>query len=542
MNLKKSIFSYFIWAAFAVLCCLAMIFALDAARIDELLNWSYVGVAGAVWGYLLLTSLVFFALRTLSMELGEHIREKERLEKVVSVVLPVLILVGAVICLVLYMFYHIPLTLEDNSFYSQALVSAGKNVSFVVHGASWLYPCLLHVMLLIFGNTPFAGVILQIILFFACLLLLYSAVRSFSGVVPAVTSMAVFAFLPGTLGYVFSLTPEFFFLSFYLFGFFLSGMLFQKFKERSRFSSSFYLFTFIAGVYIGFLCYLDLYGISLYLFFAMLYSLDSEKIKPAVKIHLTALLGGMVGFFLFALYASQTGKMSLMEYLKALYTLYAQRTGFDRGTLKDVVLLPDTTLVGSVLLISLAFFVIPAFLIWKRNQNSAFILNLFLVYVLSVFNIFYGDAQMITTLSWVLLAGIGFHGVIRLPEAQTETEGEDAILREEKNSVAAEKKRKLFIKEKTKMSGSEKMKKEEIMKENITTEKKIKRKVQKEMSMEKMIDEGKEQEKPAPGEPLHNPLPIPKKKSHAQADFGFQVKEADMKFDLEVADDDDFDV
>ena len=231
-----------------------------------------------------------------------------------------------------------------------------------------------------------------------------------------------------------------------------------------------------------------------------------------------------------------------MEYLKALYTLYAQRTGFDRGTLKDVVLLPDTTLVGSVLLISLAFFVIPAFLIWKRNQNSAFILNLFLVYVLSVFNIFYGDAQMITTLSWVLLAGIGFHGVIRLPEAQTETEGEDAILREEKNSVAAEKKRKLFIKEKTKMSGSEKMKKEEIMKENITTEKKIKRKVQKEMSTEKMIDEGKEQEKPAPGEPLHNPLPIPKKKSHAQADFGFQVKEADMKFDLEVADDDDFDV
>ena len=74
MNLKKSIFSYFIWAAFAVLCCLAMIFALDAARIDELLNWSYVGVAGAVWGYLLLTSLVFFALRTLSMELGEHIK------------------------------------------------------------------------------------------------------------------------------------------------------------------------------------------------------------------------------------------------------------------------------------------------------------------------------------------------------------------------------------------------------------------------------------------------------------------------------------
>ena len=51
----------------------------------------------------------------------------------------------------------------------------------------------------------------------------------------------------------------------------------------------------------------------------------------------------------------------------------------------------------------------------------------------------------------------------------------------------------------------------------------------------------KEQEKPAPGEPLHNPLPVPKKKSRPQADFGYQVTDARMKFDLDVADEDDFD-
>ena len=51
----------------------------------------------------------------------------------------------------------------------------------------------------------------------------------------------------------------------------------------------------------------------------------------------------------------------------------------------------------------------------------------------------------------------------------------------------------------------------------------------------------KEQEKPAPGEPLHNPLPVPKKKSRPQADFGYKVTDARMKFDLDVADGDDFD-
>lgn len=50
-----------------------------------------------------------------------------------------------------------------------------------------------------------------------------------------------------------------------------------------------------------------------------------------------------------------------------------------------------------------------------------------------------------------------------------------------------------------------------------------------------------EQEKPAPGEPLHNPLPVPKKKSRPQADFGYQVAEEKMRFDLDVSDEDDFD-
>lgn len=418
-------------------------------------------------------------------EKGEHVKDKKWFERIASVVLPIVILIGTVVYLVLYISYNAPLTLTDDSYYRQALVSAGKSVPFALHGASWLYPCLLHMMLLIFGNTPFAGIVLQIILFFICLLLLYIGMQAFAGVLPAAVSMAALAFLPVSLQFVFSLTPEFFYLALYLLGFFLTGMFCQKLKMISSLSLIQYLSVFLIGLYIGFLVYLDIYSISLYFFFAILYFSDKEKIKQAAGANLTAWAGGAAGFLILVLYASYQGKMSIPVYLEALFSLYTQNGGFNPESLKNVLLLPDITPIGSILLISLAFLVIPAFFIWKRKRSSVFILNLFFVYALSVFSVFYLKEQMITTFSWSILAGLGLGGVVCRPEKSVKKEQED------------------------------------------------------EMSEEA---EEKEQEKPAPGRPLHNPLPVPEKKKRPRADFGYPVKEEDMKFDIDVADDDDFDV
>lgn len=588
MNLKKSIFSYIIWAAFAVLCCLAIIFALDTAEITNMSGWPCVAVAGAACAYLLLTAAVYFALRTLCTEAGRHIGDRERLERVTSVVLPVLILVGAVAYLVLYMLYHIPLTLADDSFYRQAYVTVGASVPYAVHGASWLYPCLLHVMLLVFGNTPFAGVVLQIALFFICLLLVYIGMQAFAGTLPAAVSMAVLGFLPVSLQFVFSLTPELFYLALYLLGFCLSGVLFRKCRKGGSVSPGFYLFAFLLGLYIGFLVYLDLYSISLLLFLAVLYSLDSGKVKQAFMINLTALLGGVAGFMISVLFASQMGEMGISAYLRELLTLYTQDARFGREMIEGA-LLPDTTLVGSLLTVSFAFFVIPAFFIWKRNQNSAFIVNLFLVYALSAFHVFRFSGQMITTFSWGALAGLGFYGVVRRAETEDEGEMDEEAHEGEKGSERAQRAKDTAREE---SSGKKKVRKVEVSEKNAARKEEIleqktdqkeviseKNTVQKEelskkktvlsrenvqdkktasgkkeisekktnggvtnMDTETTITEKKEQEKPAPGQPLHNPLPVPQKKSRPQADFGYQVGEADMKFDIEVADDDDFDV
>ncbi len=50
-----------------------------------------------------------------------------------------------------------------------------------------------------------------------------------------------------------------------------------------------------------------------------------------------------------------------------------------------------------------------------------------------------------------------------------------------------------------------------------------------------------EVKKPAPGEPLHNPLPVPKKHIKKEFNFKYEIPEEKMKFDREIPADDDFD-
>lgn len=510
MNLKKSIFSYIVWAIFAPLCCLEIVFALNAAGITEVLGWPLAVVNGGVCVYLLFLTAVFFALRTLLGEAAGLIKNRRKAEIALSVVLPVLILIGAAAYLVLYLVCRTPLTLEDDSFYRQAVVSAGNSVPFSVHGTLWLYPSLLHMMLLVFGNTPFAGVVLQIVLFFICLLFLYIGMQAFAGTVPAAVSMAAFAFLPVSLQYVFSLTPELFFLTLYLAGFCLAGTLCRKFRQCET-SPALDIWALLLGIYIGFLIYLDLYSLSLYFFLAVLYSVDRKKRKQAFVTNLLAVLGGAAGFLLSVTAAFMLGNMTFSGYLEELLAFYTRDVGFEIELLESALLLPDVTFPGILLLISPAFFIIPGFFVWKRAQNSAFLLNLFLAYGLSVSSVFRFDAQMILTLAWCILAGLGIYGVIR----RSEPEEESMMVKEtEKDEMTKESGEKEMAKEGDKISERE----------------------------ETPAEKKQEQDSPAPGKPLHNPLPVPKKKKHSAADFGYAVKEEDMKFDVEVREDDDFDL
>lgn len=553
MNLKKSIFSYIVWAAFAFLCGFCIFGVLESAGIREMLGIPLIAMIGGVCVYLLFVAAVFFALRTINTEIRRHISNPEKAEAVLSAVLPVMVLIGVVAYLVFYLAGHTPLMLAEDGFYSQALVSEGNRVSFAVHGASWIYIYLLHSILLIFGNTPFAGVVLQIVLFFVCLLLLYIGMQAFVGTIPAAFSMAAFGFLPASFLHIFSLTPELLYLAFYyLLGFALLGLFYRKFRERKILSSAHHaeqkgglknvlpvVFIFLLGLYIGFLVYLDIYGISLYLFLTVLFSLDKDRIKQAIGLNLTAVLGGICGFFLSVTVVCLAEKKDVFAYLRELFSLYTSNVEFEPRLSLLMPFQPDVTLGGSIFLISFAFCMIPAFFVWKRSQGSAFILHLFFVYGLSGLSVFHLNAQMMTTFAWSILAGLGVYGIVRPA---------DALDREEsaKDSDGAQKKtgkKKDGESRKMKVELQEKAVPESIEAEEKEIPERSQNRLQTDENKRTSTEAGekKKQEKPAPGEPLPNPLPVPKKKSRPQADFDYQVSEEKMKFDLDVAGDDDFD-
>lgn len=486
MNLRKSVFSYIILAVFVFLSGFCIFCTLETAGFTRMFGWPLPALIGGVCIYLLLTTAVFMAFRAIFQEIGKHIKDRKRTETVLGAALPILTILGVAVYLLLYLIYHIPITLDDDTFYNMALVKAGNSVTGSLRGVSGLYVRLLHGMLLMFGNTPFAGVVLQIILFFICLALLYTGMRAYAGALPAAVSTAAFGFFSVSMEYVFSLTPELFYLALYLMGFYLTGVLYHKFCRPDTAFSGCLVPALFAGLYAGFLVCLDFYSVSLYFFFAICCSADKEKIKQAFFTNVVEFFAGIGGFFLSARVFSMPADSRIGE---ADFALQGEN-------ILELFRLPDYACIVFLLIISMAFFVVPGFFLQKKSQNSAFILNLFLLYGLRWLGINGPRGQMAVILGWCMIAGPGIYGTIRQSEKAAGKESPESD-------------------------------KEESLKETDMEEKKTK---------------NQEQKKPAPGEPLPNPLPVPKKKNRQQADFAHQVAEADMKFDVEVADNDDFDV
>lgn len=593
MDWKKGIFGYMVWAVFAVLCGVVLFATFQSAGFQEMFGLTEAMLIACVAGYLLLCTALFFALRRISMEIGAHIRDKEKAKAVSGVVLSVLVILGVVVYLVWYLFAHAPLLLEDDTFYRAALVQQGGGIPFFVHGASYLYTGLLHGMLLLFGNTPFAGVVLQIALFFICLVLLSIGMQSCAGALPAAVSVILFGFFPVSLTYVFSLTPELFYLALYLLGFCMIGTLGRKVLEDKTFSPVCYVLAALAGVFVGFLIWLDICGALLYLFSGALLFADRGKRKRALLANGILLLGGVCGFFLSVLTIFLTGKMDFAQYLTEFVAFHFGKTGILtenilRGLL-SMCSLPGGSLPVAVLAVTFAFFIVPAFFLWKKDKNGAFLLQLFFLYGFLFFGVSGLAGEMTLVLGWSMLAGLGIYGILRAreqgvlkAEATEKTKKEKTAKKTvkadstEKVRSAGEPKKTEALNgkkeaepakeqptEKVRSAGESKKtesvngkKEAEPVKEQPETMKKegksMKEKTEKQVSgkgpeaeketASKEAAEKKEQEKPAPGKPLHNPLPLPKKKNRGQADFDHSVREADMKFDLDVADDDDFDL
>ena len=508
MNPKKSIFSYLIFFIYTIFCCMAIVLCLLASPFAKLVGGN-VEKALLICGLFLVFVSFYGILRILAEKAYENIHNPAGLLRIFSLVLPVLILLAVVVRFTLYMMNHIPIVLPDETFYEAAYVKPDQmSMPFSAHGASYLYIRLLHGVFFLFGNNPFAGIVLQIVFFFAALMFLYFAVYQLSGAIAASVCLGFFGLMPSTLGYVFSLTPELFYFVFFASGLYFISLVFQGIRKKKYHNLTHHIPLIFLGIYLAFLVYLDWFSLTLFFFLFGTFFLDEMKKnrKKSLLIYLFTSVGFLDGILMVLAFLFLSGTVGITDYFNRLLQVYSVREQF-----AFFVTMPEADIYLSLVILAFAFWCSMSFLFQKRNYCGAYMLCVISLGVVKVCMKPYMDMQLMNSVLWYLAAGLGISGIFRMEGMVKVKETEEEILPDKDSDLVF-----VYEPEPAKMPEAAQIPAQPIAGQPL-------------------------QNQPLPGQPLHNPLPVPKKHQKKNLDFQKDIEEKDLHFDIEVKEEDDFD-
>lgn len=484
MSWKKNIFSYIMWIVYSGSTCVGILglsaFACSAAGYPAEYGF---GVAGA---YLLLIGLLVLLGRRLVLkkDQSESRSDKKQYGKVLES-LGFVLLLAAGLWLRISQLMTISEAASGTAYLEVAFVTVGGSVPQVVHGATYFYLWLLHVLFFVFGNHVSVALILQIVLQLLGIFAWYFAVRKLAGVLAAVVSFAFLMVSPYMVGICAEVSPAFLLFLFY--------SIVLCCAVGCLKSSCNPVWVVFAGVATGIVTYLDIFGVTILLFFVSVLSLKREKkhgfwySKGAVI--LCAVSGAVVGFFLTIGIDSLISGKAFGNVLWAWYKLYQPAFsmalaesctwGNNIWGLVDVILLLGGMLAG-------------CFSFWcNRKYNCqgvwialAVILTMLLALQMEKSNV---GSNAYLYIVFTVLAGIGIQAVFLKCEkevAETEVEVQTTV---EAQMIAVE------------------------------------------------------QKQPSAVQFLENPLPVPKKHMPKTLDYRLKGDDGDQ-FDLDVTEEDDFDI
>ena len=494
MNPKKSIFSYFICFLYTIFCATALVLCLLSSPFLKS-SGSNVEKGLLICGFFLVLISVYGIFRVIALKIYDKMKNPLGLIRILSLILPVLVLLAVVARLALYMMGHIPIILPESSFYEAAYIKADQlSLPFLAQGASYIYLQILHGLFFLFGNNPFVGIVFQIVLFFIGLMAIYFAIYHLSGPIAGAISMGLFGLMPATLRFVFTLTPELLFFVFYAIGLYLISLVYRAVKEKKYESTWHYIVLIPIGIYLAFLIYLDLFSITLFLFFLGLFGLDEvvKNKKQVLLISMFTWIGVLDGMILILSILVFSGTTTLETYFYGLLKGYSFRE-----QISFFITTSDINIYASVVVISLAFWCSMSYFFLKKNYSGAYMLTMLVMASMMVCFTPYMDMQMMNSSLWYILVAMGISGIFRM-----------------ENAVVYKEKVKPVLDEKEESSDHDEL---------------------------VMFMEPKPVEKPLPGQPLHNPLPVPKKHEKRSIDFKKEVDDKDLHFDFDVNVEDDFD-
>ncbi|MCM1122923.1 MAG: hypothetical protein NC416_10090 [Eubacterium sp.] len=568
MTYRKTWFSYALWFLYSILCALLLMYAGHVwiyyfagkpymKSFPDSLAAPFAGMSNGallVIGLLIIPAAVaiYWLVRWTAIKVGTKCVWKKSVITGFECAIVLLIMVGGIFLRVESARFEIEMSeqgfavenglsseneeihdanVQSMTYYNMAVVTQERSgLSMICYSVRELYVICLSAVLSFLGNKIASAVIMQVFLQIIGMLLVYAVTRKLAGRIPACAALLYLACSLGCLEMLSLFRPDWLFFDLYMIGMlavvsFVKGYCANRLGRPAAMAVS-----AVIGVIIGALAYLDIMAATLLIVMAAVFIGEKtrQEDKPlyhsvpvSVSVFLVALLvsvfvrGLMIGIIYgnsgMALLGSIVEQWRDLKYLPA--SAFTARYPY----------VYDIYLMG--MLVIPASFLVFEFIRSGRKQNyMLWILFCLLAAPTPMASIGSEQSGLLSLYIWSVLAGLGlqnciFGGKAAIVQMPIEEVDETAVIKETGN----------------KPDDAEL----EWVEWNEGTMQAETPEITEDLEMIDLTEAPKKPEKPRYFE---NPLPLPKKHVRREMDYQYPVEEKDMKYDVEIAYDDDFDI
>lgn len=532
MTYRKTWFSYVLWVIYTMLCAVFLVFAGNYIWASYLqtggMTVSLADRTVPAVGFLILPAMaaLYWVIRVTAVKIRKKTVRKEKIFGITETVIVWLAFAIGIFLRILRASEYIALlnTAESGAqagvngieYFNMAVVTADSSVEPPAYGAAYLYVSCLSFVLTFLGNKVASAIIFQVVLQIVGLILAYAVTRKLAGRIPACVVLFYLACSVSCLEMLKNLGPECLYFILYMIGMLAAAGLVKGYCANRLSRKPMLAGAVLTGAVIGILGYLDLTAFTILILMTATFT-GNKKRPEGLQIHHSPAIGcaaaaaavlscaagflGMAGIFS---YAGGAAWDKELQNWAVLHMGKTQTFGF-----RPLYPYSMDMLLFVVLVVFAAFLVFEFFRSGREQNYMLWVLLCIIVSPTPFAVIGIQPFGLFSMYIWGVLAGLGlqnclFGGKARLMQSMIEEINQSA--------EEAETTEKIEITEDEEGSEEEEESGEEA---------------------------DQPQQKPRY---LENPLPLPKKPVHRQMDYQYHLEEKDMKFDVEIKDDDDFDL
>lgn len=496
---KRNTYSYILWAVYLLGGIAALLYyGYEISSGRSIAEWMPQALAGAlVWAGAILGIFIFAAVcRRLS-----HNDIDRRYGKLIC---EALVIVGLLAAGLAMRISSIAYAGESAAYYDTARVAEGVGIPQIAHGATYFYVYLLRILFTFVGNKWMAGIWLQIVLQLVACIIWYFAVRRVAGVIPGMILVGIMMLSPTEVMRGLTYSPDMLYLCLYGLG--LACVTSLLYKQAKGLMESAYdvILCGFSGAVIGLVCYLDITGITLFILALGVFGLSRKKKgrlwERGWLSLLVLVISGIIFFGSYLWLDSYASGKTFMDIWNAWITLYG-REGFNLFFWMKK---------SETIVISIAFWgmIYSALNGWLRRDGQRITPWISVIVILFIL-----EAMQMTRLNSLITRMFVYIGGLVTGIASVDLY-QSVRMRDRKKQES------------------------KILEDNMSLGEENQN-YSEEVAEDKLVTKGEEHAKV---QFIENPLPLPKKHVKKSMDYSFVPDKDQMHYDLEVDENDDFDI